>query len=502
MEEETGHNKRVWQDLALFCTGALIYRLAFLVAMPRVLDSADSIHYIGVAKQFAQGNFFDFFDEIPPLYPALGALCHIFIKDFEWACVTVSLITSVLTIIPAYYLALRMFGIKTARIASLILLVWPWHADYALRVGSESAACLFWLLSVWLFAEGLRKGKWYLLASVLAFFALHLTRPEGTFFWFGAPLGALILCIKAKEVEKRRLGLFLFLSTILIVLYGLYMIKVTGTFMINPRVRLFFEFRSDANIPHALVPFETSSGGSVFAEFAKSFIKLLTEVPVIMFGPVLTIFAGVGLFHTSEKPRDLRLELFVLYFAVIQWCLIVMGHSPAPRYLMMSLTALSIWSARGIVIVGKQGAALPKHKWLRWVPVTVMVLYMLFGTLVTVGSEYVGRRPRQPREYKVAGRWMKENLEPGLIVTRKSIIGYYADMDSLGPAPNDTIEDVITRARKIDARYLVVDERYTTQMVPVLKPLLEQKNVPPELKFLKSFSLYPDTRIVIYKFVF
>ena len=42
---------RIGRDLALFILGALLFRLLFLALMPRVIDSADAVHYINSASQ-------------------------------------------------------------------------------------------------------------------------------------------------------------------------------------------------------------------------------------------------------------------------------------------------------------------------------------------------------------------------------------------------------------------------------------------------------------------
>ena len=115
----------------------------------------------------------------------------------------------------------------------------------------------------------------------------------------------------------------------------------------------------------------------------------------------------------------------------------------------------------------------------------------------------MGRMTYQPYEYKIAGRWMKQNLQQGLIISRKPQVGFYSDMPTSGPDPKDTIDDIVARARQSGARYLVVDERYSTQMIPALKPLLDPRNAPPALRLINdSLSPYNDGgRIVIYEFV-
>jgi len=238
---------------------------------------------------------------------------------------------------------------------------------------------------------------------------------------------------------------------------------------------------------------------------------MLGETPSLMVGWFLWLFAGAGLFcveptpavpGSATRPRNVRFELMVLYFAFIQWAIVLPVVSPAPRYLMTFVVAVSLWSARGMAIVGGMAAGLPRTRWLRFAPVTAMALLMLFHATAAIGGEYLGPMPEQPIEYKIAGRWMQSTLEPGLILTRKPQVGYYAGMPTTGPALDDTVEAALARGREAKARYLVVDERYTAQLVPGLRTLLDPANAPPGLRLIsEDLSPYPGARVVIYEFV-
>ena len=112
------------------------------------------------------------------------------------------------------------------------------------------------------------------------------------------------------------------------------------------------------------------------------------------------------------------------------------------------------------------------------------------------------RVPRQPREYKIVGQWMNENLEPGIILTRKPQVGFYAGMPTTGPAPGETPLSLLDRAKLSGARYLVVDERYTANEVPQLRALLDAAQAPPFLRPIRNdLSPYPAARVAIYEIV-
>ncbi len=486
--------ERPGRDIALFLAAALMSRVLFWLAMPRVIDSADAIHYIGVARHFAAGHFWVFNAKIPVLYPLFGALFGLFSPDIEFACRVASLVASTCLVIPVYLLARDIHGRSSARIAALLVVIWTWLADYGSRVSTEALACTLWFLAVWLFARALRRGGFWMSAASFAFFALHLTRPEGTFILLAAFPAAAIICARSETARPRRLIPFALVCGVLLAVHALYMSRITGTLTISHRTGFIVQDFLLSNV-------QRTKAGTLLL-LLKTTSDTLFEVLPVMLGPVLLLFMGVGFFHPSERPRDVRLELYVLYFALVQWGLSLFVLSPAPRYLMTVLIALSLWSARGMAVVSRQAAAMPLGRWLRLLPVTALVLTMAFGAAVTLASEHLARRPRQPREYKTAGQWMKEHLEPAPVFTRKPQVGYYADMPTTGPALDDTLEEAVARAREAGTRYLVVDERYTAQMVPALEPLLDPAQAPPDLRFLHEVSPdYPDARVVIYEIV-
>lgn len=469
--------------LCLWAGVAFAYRLFFLLAMPRVLDTADGIHYLESAAKLARGNLWDIDPKIPVLYPALGALVSMFVPDFEQACTAVSFVASVLLVVPVFLLARDLFGKGPAPVAALCVSIWPWLADYGCRVGPEALGVLLWFSGVLLLSRGIRGSLPCLLGAVLSFFALHLTRPEGTFILLAAIPAAFILAPTWDRAFVRKLAIYTVSACVLLLATALFTRSLSGELTANYRTGFILQ------------EFD-------WARFADTALKTLSEVFPIMLGPVLLVFLGAGFFlgqAGSATQRDTVAEWYLLFFVFSQWFVSLFVLSPAPRYLMAPLVALALWSSRGIWLVGLQATQLRYASLLKWLPTAALVSTMLLHTGITVGAEHLGRRPREPREYKAAGLWMKANLEPGVIFTRKPQIGYYAGMPSTGPASGEDLETTIARARAAQARYLVVDERYTPQTAPALAPLLDETLAPPELRPLHTFDLYPESRVVVYE---
>lgn len=480
--------RELLRDLIVAILGAFFVRFAYHLAIGRVIDMADTIHYINMACQFAGGEYLSFDDNLPVLYPVLGALAHLVFSDWEWAFWSVSMVASSLLVVPVYLIARELNGSATARIAVLMVCLWPWLIDYAGRIVPESLAVLLWFTFVWLLYRGLEHGGKALAIAPLAFFALHLARPEGTFIMLAAPVCALVLCTRRSGPYYRRLAVFSCACVILLAFYAATMYVAIGSATVGYRAPMAGQdvisyFRAGA------------------LNFGKTFIRLLFDVLPVMLGPILLVFLGVGLFSPSDRTRKYRLEVFILLFCGVQWALTRENFSPAPRYIMTVVVALSIWSARGMVLVAQQAAESPRP-WLKAAPMGLVVASMLLGTAASLVTEYVGSLPQMPREYKIAGRWMQENLERGLVISRKPQVGYYADMPTVGPDATATQEAIVAIALREGTRYLVVDERYSTQLVPGFQPLLDPENASSDLELLHgNLSPYANARIAIYEFV-
>jgi 4-amino-4-deoxy-L-arabinose transferase-like glycosyltransferase len=476
----------LWREAALFALGAAAYRCAFWLAMPRVIDTADAIHYLQYAEQLAAQGAGDLDPRITPLFPALTALVAAAGIELEFAARLVSFVAGTLTAPAVYWLAITLFDRPAARVAALAVAIWPWLADYSCRVAPEALAVLFWVLGAAFVVRAVASRYPLPAAAFGCWFVVHLTRPEGTVLLLAVPVLAAVLYPGLDIATRlRNVAPYLAAAVMALVAYTFAMGAATGQASISGRV-----------------PDVTESLRHVFvergSEMASAFLTLFTELLPVMLGPILLLFAGAGLFMRGVMPRSVRGELMVIAVCAVQFGCAVLSTYAEPRYLMAVVIVGAIYAARGIVLVGRQAAGTRPS--LKHAPIAVLIATMLFGTTVTLVSEYTGRVPREPREYKIAGQWMRDNLDPGLIFTRKPQIGFYADMPTTGPEPSESLNQAIARARDSGAEYVVIDERYTAQMAPALQPLLDPANAPAALELIRAdLSPYDKARIVIYR---
>lgn len=476
------------RDLLLAIPFAFALRLGYLILSGRVIDMADAIHYINMAKGFAGGDFVNFDENLPVLYSILGALGFLAAEDWEWAFWGVSLASSTLLVVPIYFLAEELHGGRTARISVFFVGCWPWLVDYGSRIAPEALAVTLWFGAVWLLYRGIQGSRWALAFAPLAFFALHLTRPEGTFLMLGSPLAGLILCYGQDRGHWVRLGVHTLIVGVLTAGYAYAMQEIVGTATVSYRAPMSGDlldyFRRGA------VP------------LAETFIELSFNVIPIMLGPFLLMFFGVGFFRYSDSARKPRLEAFILFFCLLQWAMALANFSPAPRYLMTVIVAFSLWSCKGVELLQHRGFYWRRHRWMRFLPVSIIGVSFLLGMADPIARQYLGAMSATPVEYKVAGRWMAENLEPGVIFCRKPQVGYYADMPTIGPDVSHSPVELVDLAKEHGIRYFVYDKRYSADILPGLRSMLDTSVEHEHYQLLKGdLSENPDTQIVIYEFV-
>ena len=456
-----------------------------MMAMPRVVDSADALHYMQVAKDIASGSFSEVNPRIPPLYPMLCSSWIAMGLDIEWSSRWVSFFFGLLAIIPIMKSAELLFGDRPARVAGIIVALWPWLADWSCRIAPESTAMFFWFAGLFCILKGLSGGIPWWIAAGIAYFGLHLARPEGLYIAIAVGAASAIVCGR-QRVRHAAPRVATFAATGLVLLGLQYVIAgmLTGEAQVQARVSAAGTAR--------YVFIERGS------ELLQTFFTVFGHNIPVMTGPYMLVFAGIGMFAIGPGRRW-REESFIGMVAAAQTALAILSTWPEPRYVMAVVITLSLFAARGMIVVSDAVRA-AGYRRLVHAPVAGIVTLMLIGSAVTLGPEQFGARSREPREYKAAGLWLKENAAPALVISRKPQVGFYAEMKTTGPIPSFDIPRTIEWMRAIDARYLVIDERYTVPMNPLLEPLLDPANAPDEFRVLsQNLSDVEGARIIVYE---
>jgi len=357
-------------------------------------------------------------------------------------------------------------------------------------VATEPVAVFLFVSGVWCLvrATGLESmgGRGWVAGAAMAFSGLHLARPEGMFVLLAAAIAGAVLFYRRDGRLRRFAVTFGAVAAVGIAVNTAYVQVVADVWTVNYRVGFIGE---------------QPEGSTVLRELARTLRGMAVDVPAVMLGPLLWLFVGIGLVQAGRDVRHVRAEVTVLFFAAVQWLVVLPVLSPSPRYLMSALVLVMLWCGRGISETGRLLGAHVSVRGGRWAPAAAALLFFAGHLAFAIAGQRFGEGSlRPPREYKVAGQWMGEHLEHGTILTRKPQVAYYAGMPSIGPALDASLEEIVAMGEAGVYRYLVVDERYSARMAPSLHGLLDPETAPETLRLIRDdLSPYPDARVVVYE---
>ena len=106
---------------------------AFLLRLP-LFFYPEVIHYDGAeyirhAKLILSGDWTG--GKAPPLYPALIAIAHVAVPDWERAGILISILFGAFLVLPIFYLGKEMFGERVGILSGVIVAVHPYLNSYS-----------------------------------------------------------------------------------------------------------------------------------------------------------------------------------------------------------------------------------------------------------------------------------------------------------------------------------------------------------------------------------
>lgn len=154
-----------WRWAVIIFFLSLLLRVIFLLEFSHVplfdtpvMDPAyhqQWAHYIASGQTFIEGPFFR-----APLYPyLLGAVYFVF-GDGPWAPRVLQIILGSLSAVLTFFIALRVFNLKTARIAGIIVSIAGTLIFYDGQLLIPTLAIWLDLIAVYLFLEAVEKKRW------------------------------------------------------------------------------------------------------------------------------------------------------------------------------------------------------------------------------------------------------------------------------------------------------------------------------------------------------
>lgn len=436
-----------------------------------VISLDGAFQFIPLAKLFAEGNLNAALSHGQlPLYPLLIALLSKTGLDFETSGRSISLIFSLMTVFPLYFLGKKIFNTKIAFIGCIFFAIHPYFARFSVDVLKDPLYVCLFISSIWLGWEALEENKLYLflIVGLLGGFT-YFTRPDGLEILL--VMVGWILLYRLPQLRRdyvRRIWAISLLCTSIFILaapYIIYIHKTTGRWTISRTKHISALFGQEKDIPQkyfkkaADLAKETSHGWSNRRVFV-ALIHLFHKSENI-FHPILGLLLLFG--WIARKPIPYRkgeyyllsffvLHAIVLYLFILQYSLWnreqLVGSHFSGRHL-LPLVALSLsWMGMGFFIIydkianwiemRRPGLHPNIHQKVFVVLIIILFASILPKTLKCVRSEKIGR--------KEAGLWIKGDMKTKpTIITSMPRVAYYAHGELIyvpGHSPPDLYKTV------------------------------------------------------------
>jgi 4-amino-4-deoxy-L-arabinose transferase-like glycosyltransferase len=488
--------------LASIMVGGLILRLCVLGAHPHI--EADGYFYLKIAEQFRAGGN-PFHPLFHPFYPILIAGAEWFVRDPERAGRLVSAVTGTLTILPAAFLARRLFDSRIALGTAVLVAVHPLlvlastyvlcEATYALLITTAAALVLR--------AMDDRSGRPLPFAGLLLG-AAYLARPEGLllapvlFGWWLAAMWGQPLRRKA-ALAWAGLGLA---TTVLVALpYLVYLRTTSGMWTLSGKVAHNFALDSGlAAAPTRLGDLLAQTAGIAHRYARNLFVADKYTLPAL-FPPVLMLLLALGLFAVRpQAERDKRAIAF-LFSLWLPTLVVPLFHIETRVFVPYLATGL-ILVARGACWFGARRTPEDGHpsgavrrEWPIWLVLGVVSLLVLPHAV----------RPllvREPREeiYREAGTWIAAHApDSRRIMDRKPYVAFYSGRAFEPIPPKGNVGEVLALARQRGVDLLVIDVELVQGDRPEVEPLTIPALAPRGLELVRAFDSPEGRPLLLYR---
>jgi len=230
-------------------------------------------------------------------------------------------------------------------------------------------------------------------------------------------------------------------------------------------------------------------------------------IPTLIVSPILLFFLIINFLFISLKKDKIIKELFLLSFLIIP-LLFYPLFAIDTRYFMPAIPILLIWIARGIkessnFLIQKINSFNFKktniyNPFLVYFIIIVILIILIKPTIAEINFY----NPLESLELKEAGFWLKNNskYDNPLIMSRRAQISYYARGDYI-MIPYENYSRIINYAYYHDIDYIIIDEKVVSRLRPNLLFLLNESNVPKELKLIYKIDNRKGHKIMIYELI-
>ena len=426
----------------------------------------DSTEYIANAERILSWDWT--VGKTHPFYPALIALSHFLIPNYEIAGILVSVIFGALLILPVFYLGKAIFNERVGILAALIASVHPFLYTPSGSVLSESTFHILLATSVLFSWYAFHGGRFkdIFLFGLLASLS-YLTRPEGIGFLF--VFGGWVFLVnppgeRRRWTKKTGMVLLAFVSFLVFSFpYFLQLKKDTGRWQISNKISISMGSLSAEESPDAVEKIRATKK-MTFSSFFKSPFAVVKKMGIgflqslyyfqVVFNPMLTVLLVLGFLLSRGRTLSLKGNLYVVSYVVYFFCFIHPFFRVNRRYTSHVISICLPWAAFGFIeVVRWLRPKFENHPLKKKFPGVFLLILLIVL--------FVQGRVTHPREHRLtqreAGYWMKEHLpKGGKLMSPMPQESFYAELPWVR-MPEATVDEVLEKARSEKIQYLVVD---------------------------------------------
>ena len=451
-----------WQYISVLLGIGFLTRMIFF-SQTYLISIDGAFQYIPVAKLFTCGEYWEALHRPQlPLYPYLVAIFSKITGNLEVSGQIISIITSVLAVIPLFLLGKYIFGKAAAFGAGIFYLLNPEMLQRSADVLQEGILIFLLFSAVLLFYLFLnRRRVGWLIASIFVTLLAALIRVVSLMF---IPVFSFWILFHRRKpfvmTFSKRLGYVLVILALCAMVVFPLMINVktvTGRWDISKKSITLHQLIESIFFGKVLDVGETETGPLVLV---KKMIKV--------YHPVLFLFLLVGLIKRKAVARNLFKEIFLLSFIFGYLIIIGMMMWSTQRYLFFPILLSYLWAGAGAVEIQERVT----NRWnLSPKSVTIGLFIFIFIVFLPIllnpyRVEKIGR--------KGVGFWIKEQeIGKPLIMTDAYLVAYYAESDLL-EMDNLNYKRNISEAREKGIKYIVVEEKRAVKDYPNLIELAKK----------------------------
>jgi hypothetical protein len=460
-------SKSDWQYITILLGIGFLTRLVFFSQIYLIsIDGA--FQYIPVAKLFAWGEYWEALHQPQmPLFPYLTSIFTKMTGNFEISGQLISIISSILAVIPLFLLGKLIFGETAAFWAGIFYFLNPEMLQRSVDVLQEGLIIFLLFHAVFFFYLFLNQRRiFWLVASTLLTLLGMLTRVVSLIF---IPVFIFwILFLKKKYFDVgpfkrlRYMLVVLILCAAIVVPHIINVKAVTGKWDVSKKgatVRMLIQ-----NIPYG---YPLNKMGD-FLEIVVQFLSLLIPRIIKVYHPILFIFLLAGIIRRKCILQNFPMEMFLFSFIFGYFVIIGLMLNTSQRYIFFPILISYLWAGAGAVEV-QDKVVRRVHLSPNRVTIGLFIFISIVFLPILLNPYRVEKLGR-----KAVGFLIKEQeIGKPVIMTDAHLVAYYAEGDLL-EMDNLNYKRNISEAREKGIEYIVVEEKRAEKDYPQLTELAKE----------------------------